>query len=60
MKGLKTNRFDIDESSWNCGLSESVVALLEMIPEEDASIDVPKVLYDGLRETVRSIVHTDM
>lgn len=52
MKGLKTNRFDIDESSWNCDLSESVVALLEMIPEEDASIDVPKVLYDSLRETV--------
>ncbi len=60
MKGLKTNRFDIDESSWNCDLSESVVALLEMIPEEDASIDVPKVLYDGLRETVRFVVHTDM
>lgn len=52
MRGLKTSRFDIEESSWNCDLSETVCKLLEAIPEEDASIDVPEVLYECLTETV--------
>ncbi|KAK8827034.1 hypothetical protein WA577_007535, partial [Blastocystis sp. JDR] len=54
MRGLKTSRFDIEESSWNCDLSETVCKLLEAIPEEDASIDVPEVLYECLIETFGS------
>lgn len=48
MKALKTNRFDVEENSWNFDIMENITSLLEMIPVEDRDIDVPKILYDGL------------
>ena len=48
MKALKTNRFDVEENSWNFDIMENITSLLEMIPVDDRNIDVPKILYDGL------------
>ena len=48
MKALKTNRFDVEENSWNFDIMENITSLLEMIPVDDREIDVPKILYDGL------------
>ena len=48
MKALKTNRFDVEENSWNFDIMENITSLLEMIPVEDRDIDVPQILYDGL------------
>ena len=48
MKALKTNRFDVEENSWNFDIMENITSLLELIPVEDRDIDVPKILYDGL------------
>lgn len=48
MKALKTNRFDVEENSWNFDIMENITSLLEMIPVDDKEINVPKILYDGL------------
>lgn len=48
MKALKTNRFDVEENSWNFDVMENITGLLEMIPEDDREVDVPKILHDGL------------
>ena len=52
MGRIKTDRFTVDESSWNYDISSSISTLLEMIPENDKEIDVPNVLYKGLSANV--------
>ena len=52
MKALKTNRFDVEENSWNFDIMESITSLLEMIPVDDREVDVPKIIYDGLLHSV--------
>lgn len=52
MGRIKTDRFTIDESSWNYDISSSISTLLEMIPENDKEIDIPDVLYKGLSANV--------
>lgn len=34
MKALKTNRFDVEENSWNFDIMENITSLLEMIPSK--------------------------
>ena len=52
MKVKKTSRFTVEESSWNYDLSRSITGLLSLIPEKDETIDVPKLLFDCLKQNV--------
>ena len=52
MKGTVTDRFEIEESSWSWELSSAIVDFLKMIPAEDETIDIEKIIFDGLSERV--------
>ena len=52
IKNMKSKRFEIEESSWNWELSSAVVDMLELVPEEDETLNVEKILYDGLSKRV--------
>ena len=52
MGKLKTQRFEVDESSWSYDISSSIASLLEMIPEDDVNVDVPNLLYKVLTTNV--------
>ena len=52
MGKLKTQRFEVDESSWNYDISSSIASLLEMIPEDDVNVDVPNLLFNVLTTNV--------
>ena len=52
MGKLKTQRFEVDESSWSYDISSSIASLLEMIPEDDVNVDVPNLLYNALTTSV--------
>lgn len=47
-----TDRFEIEESSWSWELSSAIVDFLKMIPAEDETIDIEKIIFDGLSERV--------
>ena len=49
---MKSKRFEIEESSWNWELSSAVVDMLELVPEDDETLNVEKILYDGLSKRV--------
>lgn len=52
MKGTVTDRFEIEESSWSWELSSAIVDFLKMIPAEDDTIDIEKIIFDGLSDRV--------
>lgn len=55
MKGTVTDRFEIEESSWSWELSSAIVDFLKMIPAEDDTIDIEKIIFDCLSDRVRSV-----
>ena len=52
MKGTVSDRFEIEESSWSWELSSAIVDFLKMIPAEDDTIDIEKILFDCLSDRV--------
>ena len=54
MKRTVTDRFEIEESSWSWELSCARVDFLKMIPAEDDTIDIEKIIFDCLSDRVRS------
>ena len=54
MKGTVTDRFEIEESSWSWELSSAIVDFLKMIPAEDDTIDIEKIIFDCLSDRVQS------
>lgn len=54
MKGLTTERFDIEENSWGYDIAETMRRLLETVPVDDLEMDVPDIIFKTLNHSVDS------